>query len=326
VSVFVEEAIRPNVAGSFADMLKAVVTHPSMLVYLDQNSSVGPNSPFSEKHKGRGLNENLAREVLELHTLGVEGSYGQTDVRQLAELFAGIGGDLLSGFVFRPGRGEPGAKVVLGRRYGGKKPKVEDVDAVLEDLATHPDTARHIAQKLAVHFVSDAPDPALVEALTNRYKATGGDLLVLSEVLLTHPAANTRPLMKVKPPFEFIVSALRALGIPGETVAAMQVRQLRLLVSAPLEKMGQPWQQPRGPDGWAEEASYWITPQGLATRIVWAMGLQDVQKIRMPDPRDFVTTALGDLGGTEVAFAARAAETRGDGVGLVLASPEFQRR
>jgi uncharacterized protein (DUF1800 family) len=177
-----------------------------------------------------------------------------------------------------------------------------------------------------VHFVSDAPDPALVEALTNRYKATGGDLLVLSEVLLTHPAANTRPLVKVKPPFDFIVSALRALGIPGETVAEMQARQLRRLVSAPLEKMGQPWQQPRGPDGWAEEASYWITPQGLATRIVWAMGLQDVQKIRMPDPRDFVTTALGDLGGTEVAFAARAAETRGDGVGLVLASPEFQRR
>ncbi len=185
-AALVDEAIRPHLAGRFADMLAAVVTHPAMLIYLDQVNSTGPNSPRGER-RGRGLNENLARELLELHTLGVGGGYGQEDVREMAELLTGLAFAPERGFVFDEARVEPGDDVVLGVSYGGAG--IAPIRAALEDLAVHPATARHLAGKLAVHFVSDAPDPALVAAIEAEWLRTGGDLTAVAAALLAHPAA-----------------------------------------------------------------------------------------------------------------------------------------
>jgi uncharacterized protein (DUF1800 family) len=297
-----------------------------MVMYLDQQESVGPNSQVAQRRPGRGLNENLARELLELHTLGVGGAYAQDDVRQLAELLAGLTANAVGGTGYNPERGEPGVETVLGVAYGGEAPDKGDIHAALEDLAAHPDTAAHIARKLAVHFVADDPDPDLVEHLRARFVATEGDLPEIHAALLEHPAAQAPALAKAKQPFDYVASALRALGVPGEALLALPDEAMQRWFRAPLAAMGQPWSDPPGPDGWPEEAAAWITPQGMASRITWAAGLRRVEGFDLPDPRAFVQAALGPLAGPRVIFAAEAAESRPDGVAVVLASPEFQRR
>nr|WP_244868087.1 DUF1800 domain-containing protein [Vannielia litorea] len=329
VQRFVEDAIRPHVTGSFAAMLKAAVTHPLMLLYLDQNGSVGPGSNYAarqaERGKTRGLNENLAREVLELHTMGVGGRYTQEDVRQFAELLTGLTMNLRQGMVFRPRRAEPGEEEVLGKVYGGRKARLEHVHAVLDDIAVHPDTADHIARKLAVHFVSDTPPEGLVAALRARFEETGGDLGAVTEALLEHPEA-WGPLAKTKQPYDFLASACRALGVEGRQLTGLGFRKMMLYFLRPMQAMGQPWEQPLGPDGWAEDGAHWLTPQGLAGRINWAMSVSRVEGLSLPDPRRFVVTALGRQASERLAFAARAAEREAEGVGIILASPDFQRR
>lgn len=325
VGPYVEEAIRPNITGRFADLLKAAVTHPMMLIYLDQVRSAGPGS-MSARNGRRGLNENLAREVLELHTLGVGAPYVQADVRQLAELLTGLTFSPEKGFTFRHQQAEPGAETVLGHQYGGSGDAVlEDVYAVLDDLAAHPATAAHLARKIAVHFVSDTPDPGLVSALERAYLDTQGDLMAMYSTLLAHPASWEVEKAKVKPPFDFIRSALRALAVDPRQITSLSLRDLRRSYMAPMRVMGQPWETPTGPDGWPETAAAWITPQGMAGRISWAM---DAAKLvdPTPDPREFVNVALGNDTPDALQFAARAAESRVDGVGIILASPAFQRR
>ncbi|SIO09088.1 DUF1800 domain-containing protein [Vannielia litorea] len=329
VQRFVQDAIRPHLTAPFGAMLKAAVTHPLMLIYLDQDKSIGPGSPVAarnaERGRRRGLNENLAREVLELHTLGVGGAYDQADVRQLAELLAGLTVNLREGMRFVPRQGEPGAEEVLGLRYGGKTPRLADIHAALDDIALHPDTAAHIARKLAVHFVSDTPPPALVEALRARYAETGGNLGAVMATLLRHPEA-WGPLDKTKQPFDFLASALRALGLEGRHIADFTLQQARHVLLRPMQLMGQTWENPTGPDGWPEESSHWLTPQGLAVRINWSMSAERIKGLDLPDPRELLPTALADLGGPQLEFAARAAESRAEGVGIILASPAFQRR
>lgn len=320
-SILVDEAIRPHVTGRFADMLRAVTTHPAMLIYLNQEASFGPGSRKGKRQR-KGLNENLARELLELHTLGVGADYVQSDVRELAELLTGlsVGSE---GFAFDDGRAEPGAETVLGVTYdgGGMAP----IRAVLDDLAARPETAQHIARKLAVHFVADEPDPKLVEALQGVYRDTGGDLLALSRALVSHPSAQG-PGVKVRQPYDFMVAALRALAVAPATIISADARSFRRLVLDPLEAMGQPLHQAPGPDGWPETAADWITPQGLAGRITWAMQAPARLMRPLPDPREFLTTALGARAGEALVWAVAAAESARDGVGLVLASPEFNRR
>lgn len=326
-SPYVEEAIRPRLTGYFADLLIAASTHPLMLHYLDQHLSVGPNSEFARKAKrARGLNENLAREVMELHTLGVDGPYTQDDVRQLAKLFTGLTIDRDAEFAFRPRLAEPGAETVLGQSYGGDPATLEAVHAVLRDLAVHPATAGHIARKLAIHFVSDRPDPGLVDHVAERYRETGGHLLSVYGALLEHPAAWAMPLQNVKPPMDFVGSACRALAVAPDHVGALPVPRLAAQTMWPMGVMGQPWQTPNGPDGWPEQDDAWITPQGLSARVRWAMTVPRNLRPDLPDPRDFVAQALGDFASESVVFAARAAETRSEAIGLVLASPAFQRR
>ncbi len=321
-----EEAIRPHVAGRFADLLIAAVTHPVMLMYLNQVGSVGPNSPVGLK-RGRGLNENLAREVLELHTLGVGGPYTQKDVRQFAELLTGLRYTLKGGFQFAPQIAEPGAEQVLGVSYGGAgKAVLDDVHGVLEDLAVHPVTAAHVARKLAVHFVADTPDDGLVAAMAAAFRDTDGFLPEVYRAMLEHPAAWRGFGAKIKQPFELIASGMRALGLEDVHIRQMKRNRIRRHVLLPLQRMGQPYARPPGPDGWPEEAEAWINPQGLAARIAWAMEAAQMRQVEPPDPRDFVDTALGEAASGRLVWAAGAAETRRQGLGLVLASAEFNRR
>ena len=323
IAPFWEEAVRPHVAGRFGDMLRAAVTHPVMLGYLDQSRSVGPGSEVGLR-RGRGLNENLARELLELHTLGVGGPYGQGDVRQLAELLSGLAVDGQGRAVYQPRRAEPGAETVLGTTFPAEA-SLATVEAALDALARHPATARHIGRKLAAHFVAAEPPEALVEALAAAFRDTGGDLLAVTAALLGRPEAWAPERLKVRPPLEFLVASLRALGTPEGAILALGERETRRVLLNPLRTMGQPWQEPSGPDGWPEEPEAWVTPQFNAGRIDWAMNRPE-ELGDLPDPRELVVAALGPAPPEAVAFAALAAERASEGVGCVLASAAFQRR
>lgn len=318
---YVEDTIRPRVAGRFGDMLRAAATAPMMLHYLDQGRSAGPGS--AKGRKGRGLNENLAREMLELHTLGVGGPYDQGDVVEFAELLAGLTYDASTGFRFREDHAEPGAEQIMGVRYGGDGPaRIEDVLAALDDLARHPSTAAHIARKLAVHFVSDTPDPGLIDAMRAAFQASDGDLAQVYRAMLAHPMAWVGA-GNVKPPLDFITSALRGLDVRDMPVR--NIRNMQMLYQNPMALMGQSWERPDGPDGWPEEDSAWITPQRLAGRLQWALNVPSVVAKPLPDPRHFVKTLLGDRAPATVITAARRAETRAEGIAVILASPAFQR-
>jgi uncharacterized protein (DUF1800 family) len=323
-AAFADEAIRPHLTATFATMLRAVVTHPMMLIYLDQVNSIGPHSPFGAR-TGKGLNENLGRELLELHTMGVGAPYTQTDVRQLATLLTGLGFDPRQGFLFRPAWAEPGPKTVLGRTYDGP-PRLETIYAALDDIAARPETARFISRKLATHFVADTPDADLVAHMTAAYQAGGGDLGKVYAAMLDHPAAWAQPLQKVRQPFDYLVAGLRALGIAPQTLAALSPHDQRTRIYGPLQLMGQPFEKQPGPNGWPEAAEAWVQPQMLAARIQWAMAVPATLLPDLPDPRDFVKTALADAAGPAIAAAAGQAETRREGVGIVLASSDFNRR
>ncbi len=319
----VHDAVRPHLTGRFEEMLIAATLHPAMLAYLDQVASVGPRSPFGQRRQ-KGLNENLAREVIELHSLGVGAGYTQTDVRQMALLLTGLDATAREGFLFRPERAEPGAETVLGKPYGGEG--LVPIKAALRDLARRPETAAHIARKLATHFVSDTPDADLVATMTTAYQDTGGRLDAVYAALLNHPAAWEPKLMKARQPVDFLLAALRALGLTGDALRKMTRGPFHRMVLRPMALMGQAWQNPNGPDGWAEEAEAWITPQGLGARIAWAMEVPGRLVVPMPDPDVFVKTALGSAADDRLIWAAARAESKREGVGLVLASPAFNRR
>ncbi|MDG1530259.1 MAG: DUF1800 domain-containing protein [Paracoccaceae bacterium] len=325
VSSFVAEAIRPHVAGNFTNMLLASTLHPVMLVYLDQNASVGPNSEFGIS-KSRGLNENLAREVLELHTLGVAGAYSQNDVRQLAELLTGLIGNVQRELKFVRSRAEPGSETILGTEYGGGLPSIDDIKLVLRDLAQHPDTAKHITKKLAVHFISDEPGDDILEKMSSAYTKSNGDFMAVYAAMLSHDDAWNNFGAKIKRPDEYLFSAIRALGVRQGTLLGMNKTNVSRLLLGPLALMDQPFQQPSGPDGWPEDAQAWTSPQSLAGRIQWAMAAPRAFRRSNIDPREFVKSALGDIASDNLRFAAKAAESRWEGIGLILASPDFNRR
>lgn len=324
---YVEEAIRPHVGGTFRDMLISAVLHPAMLIYLDQFRSIGPNSRRANRESRQiGLNENLAREILELHTLGVGGPYTQEDVRQLAELLTGVTVSRDLEMVFNRSLAEPGAETILGRVYQSDIPEIGPVIDALTALAEHPATARHVATKLARHFVSDTPGPALIDDLAQTFLDTNGHLPDMYHRLLTHPDATRPALVNMKQHLVYIASASRGLGIDGKQVADLPAREARQIFMNPMAHMGQTWLIPSGPDGWPEEDSNWAAPQALAERMNWAFKMPQRLLPKAPDPRVFVDHVLGPFASDEARFAARAAETRWDGIGLVLISPEFQRQ
>jgi uncharacterized protein (DUF1800 family) len=319
---FERECIRPFVTGRFADMLQAVESHPAMLVYLDNQLSVGPNSPAGRR-RGRGLNENLAREILELHTLGVGGGYTQADVTSLARILTGWSlapddapRDLPGTFRFNANLHEPGAHTVLGRSYG--EDGVAQGRAVLDDLARHAATARHVAFKLARHFVADSPPPALVERLARVFRDTEGDLAAVALALLDAPEAwatpDAGPPAKLRTPQEFLVATLRALDLQPEIGRVLP----------PLRAMGQDLWNPPGPNGFPDTADVWAQSEGIKSRLDVAVGA--ARLAGGVDPRAFLADVLGPGTSSETAEAIRRAESRAQGLALALMSPEFQRR
>jgi uncharacterized protein (DUF1800 family) len=321
---FEADAIRPNVLGRFEDMLLAAVRHPAMLLYLDQAQSIGPESPAGlraqdRQQRRRGLNENLAREILELHTLGVRNGYTQDDVIEFARALTGwtLPADDGAGATFRFVRAlhEPGARTVLGRNYadGGE----EQASAILHDLATAPATARHIAGKLARHFVADDPPPALVERLANTFTRSGGDLPSVYRELVAAPQAWQPAAAKFKSPWDWAVSSYRALG--RNDMPPMQATNL-------MSQLGQPTWRPGSPAGYDDVAGTWAAPDALLRRVEVAQRIAaqagNAVDARSLAPRVLPGVPLGPA--TEGAIAN--ADSGGTALAMLLVSPEFLRR
>ena len=336
VGPFEEEAIRPNVFGRFDDLLGAAESHPAMLTYLDQIQSIGPDSPAAQfarrggptgvggrlqpaVQRNLGLNENLAREIMELHTVGVNGGYTQADVTEFARAMTGmsIGGQRDAAFgvaVFREQAHEPGERTVMGVRYD-QRGKAQ-ANAILLDLAAKPQTARFVCTKIARHFVADDPPPALVARLEAAWTASGGDLAKVAEALISAPEAWTPAPQKFKTPYEFVVSSYRAAG--GEPAGFQQFGPI-------LTALGQkPFSAP-SPKGWPEDAQSWAAPDAIVKRMQFAQAFS-AGAVRDRDPKVLAADALGERLTPETAKAIARAESRPEGFALLLMSPEFQRR
>ncbi|QUL39169.1 DUF1800 family protein [Erythrobacter sp. JK5] len=322
-------AIRPHVLGRFSDMLKAAVLHPAMLLYLDQFQSIGPSSRFMMRRRKsargpRGLNENLAREVLELHTLGVGGGYSQTDVAELARALTGwtipglprterFAEPQPGGAAFVAVAHEPGDRSVLGRTYrdGGARQALD----ILDDLAAHPSTARFIATKLARHFAGDDPPQGLVRRLEQDFLATEGDLASLVRALIDAPESWATGPVKYRAPFEWLVSVLRLTGVEGLGA--------RRTVGV-LKEIGQvPWQAP-SPAGYDDRAGSWAGPDALFRRVELAERI--ARNVPAGDVAARAEAAFpGTLSETTRTWLDRA-ESGTQALGLLLVSPEMMRR
>jgi uncharacterized protein (DUF1800 family) len=314
---FEREAIRPHVTGRFYDLLLAAVHHPAMLLYLDNAGSIGPHSRLGEK-QGKGLNENLARELLELHTLGVDGGYTQADVTSFAGILTGwsVTGakDRNPGsFKFRSFVHEPGEKIFMGQRFGPAGEQ-EGLQA-LEFLSRHPSTAHHIARQFAIHFIADDPPAALVDRLAQVFRNSDGDLLALTNAVIDAPEAWARPLGKLKTPNELVVSTVRAVGYSGD--------DKRLLGS--LRGLGQsPFSAP-SPAGWPDTAASWMGPSAVLLRADYAAAVAKRLAGRMP-PTQLLAQTVAPVSDERLNQAIARAATIDDANGLILASPQFQRR
>jgi uncharacterized protein (DUF1800 family) len=321
------DAIRPNVLGRFEDLLLAAIRHPAMLLYLDQAQSIGPGSVAGQRAlerqaRGRGLNENLAREILELHTLGVRSGYTQDDVTELARALTGW---TLPADAPRDGNGpsfrfvaalhEPGTRTVMGRSYaeGGEA----QARAILHDLATAPATAHHIATKFARHFVADEPPPAMVQRLADSFLRTGGDLTSLYRALVGSPQAWVPAQAKFKSPWDWGVSGLRAIG--RQEMPPMQATRL-------WNQLGQPVWRPGSPAGYGDVAANWAAPDALIRRVETAQRLAQ-QAGKAVDARALAPRVLP--GGTltdATAGALGRADSAEAALALLLVAPEFLRR
>ncbi len=329
--LFENEAIRPNVVGKFVDLLRASEQHPAMIVYLDNQRSIGPDSTLGKRANRRrseqqfGLNENLAREILELHTLGVDGGYTQQDVTSFAKVLTGwsIGGTNDKGrfadgepgkFEFREIIHEPGSQYVLGRKYSGRG--IDQGEAVLQDLASHPSTARFLATKLARHFVADEPPGELVDRLASVYLESGGELSSVYEALIGATEPWLDAYAKYKTPHDFVISTLRAFDhVPDNP---------RFIVGA-LDLMGQTPFRPGSPEGWPDTAVQWGGADALYKRIEWSNTVARVVGSRV-NPVELGDAVLGSAFNPETRKAVSRAESLAQGITLFLASPDFQRR
>jgi uncharacterized protein (DUF1800 family) len=317
---FEREAIRPYVLGRFGDMLKAVEQHPAMLFFLDNQQSLGPESRAGQNRK-RGLNENLAREIMELHTLGVGGGYSQDDVTSLARIitgwtYAGRLGQLGTPgtFAFNANAHQPGAQRLLGKTY--ENTGVAQGEAALADLARHPSTARFIATKFARHFVADDPPPALVARLQDVFGQSDGDLKALAIALVDSDEAWQMPMTKMRSPYEFLVAIGRLLGRMPEDPS-------RYLGG--LNLLGQPLWSPAGPNGFPDSNAAWAAPEGMKLRL--DISAQVASRIgETIDPRDLLELVAADAASSETRRTVERAESRQQALALLLMSPEFQRR
>lgn len=326
------EAIRPHVLGRFSDMVLASAKHPAMLVYLDNFQSIGPGSRGAEAGRGRGpqrgLNENYARELLELHTLGVDGGYTQQDVQELAKILTGwtVSGlarrrrdvrgldDGSIAFAFQPQLHEPGTKTFLGTKYAADG--VGEGERAIRALCSHPSTARFIATKLARHFISDAPPAAAIDRIAGVFRDTDGDLRAVSNALIELPDAWSESARKFRTPQEWLIATLRAFNA-GEVNAAMMpvLRQLR-----------HPLWSPPAPKGFGDSTAEWADPDSLLNRAELARAV--TRRLRVPrvDPRMLLDVVDIPAGDQLRAFAADNSIPADERMALVLAGPAFQWR
>ncbi|MES3152151.1 DUF1800 domain-containing protein [Sphingomonas faeni] len=328
------EAIRPHVLGSFADMLNAVERHPAMLLYLDQAVSIGPGSVVGLRSARRGkrrggLNENLAREIMELHTLGVRSGYTQADVTEFARAMtgwtvAGIGRGLGArvqdeasaapgAFLFLADVHEPGDRVILRKTYPAAGEA--QAQAVLADLAVHPATAAHIATKLARHFAGDTPPPAMVARLQAAFLKSGGDLPTVYRALIASPEAWVAAPVKFKSPWEWYVSTLRALG-----TATVQ----RGAVVGLMNQLGQPVWKPGQPVGYDDIAAAWAGPDAILRRVEAAERF--ASRAGPVDARALAPTLFPAALSPATAQGLARAESPAQALALLLVAPESMRR
>jgi uncharacterized protein (DUF1800 family) len=328
------EAIRPHVNGRFVELLTAVERHPAMIAFLDNQYSVGADSAAAQRAARRavsgtpakrefGINENLAREILELHTLGVDGGYTQQDVTSFAQILTGwsIGGGkgrLAGGqpgrFYFRENLHEPGAKIFLRKRY----PEAGQAqgEAVLADLARHPSTAQFIATKLVRHFVADEPPRAAVERVAAAFLKSDGDLPLVYSRLLESPEAWEASLLKFKTPEDLVFSTLRAFDVAPDKPEDV-IRSFELL--------GQRQYTPGSPAGWPDTAKAWDGSDALMHRVLWASRMAERCE-RGVDPQAVAASCLGGYARTETLTALSRAASGQQALALLVMSPEFQRR
>jgi uncharacterized protein (DUF1800 family) len=299
-------------------MLLAAEGHPAMLLYLDNGASMGPNS-VAGINRTRGLNENLARETLELHTLGVRSGYTQEDVISFANVLTGWtwvppgdnpehGGE----FIFNPRLHEPGPQKVIEKVYG--EDGVEQGRAVLRDLAAHPATATHLASKLARYFVADTPPPALVERLAKVFLDTSGDLKEVAKAMVLSDDSWTQTPTKLKRPSEWVVGMVRAIG-------NTQTDPVRFTNGQAL--LGEPLWRPSSPKGFPDEEASWI--DGIGRRLDVANNVAERVAGRV-DPQDVIENVLGSSVSPELKQAVGRAESRQQALALLFMSAEFQRR
>lgn len=328
------DAIRPHVLGRFRDMLHAVERHPAMLLYLDQAQSIGPGSPAAQAAERRqgprrvGLNENLAREILELHTLGVRTGYSQDDVTEFARAMTGwsiaglgrgpaarmAGNGKPGDFIFVPRIHEPGTRTILGKKYN--QPGERQAAAVLDDLAAHPATARHIATKLARHFAGDDPPAPLIARLEAAYLSSGGDLPTLYRVLVDAPETWVATPVKFRNPWEWSIATMRALDtqeIPAAAVIGL------------MEQLGQPVWRPGSPAGYDDIAASWAGPDAVMRRVEAAERFAARTRETI-DARTRAAALFPDALSATTQQAVARAESPAQGVALMLVSPEFMRR
>lgn len=312
------EAIRPYVLGRFEDMLLAVTRHPAMLTYLDNWNSVGADTEVG-RFEQRGRNENLGREIMELHTLGVDGGYTQKDVEALSTILTGwnvpLNGNAefdLHPFVFRPEAHEPGPVRLLGKLYGAGG--LGQGEVALHDLAHHPSTARFVATKFARHFVADDPPPALVQRLTANFLETGGDLRALAWTLVNAPEAWAPERRKLRTPAEFIVALVKAWALKGGVDIYSTVTNLE-----------HPPLAPTSPAGFPDRAQAWAGPDAILRRVTWCLHEARLCNLDM-SPVELAFDVMGsDISDNTLDRLARAPRGR-VGFGMVVAAPEFQWR
>jgi uncharacterized protein (DUF1800 family) len=329
------EAIRPHVAGRFVDLLTAVEQHPAMIAFLDNQYSVGKDSTaarFASRFRSVdsrqpkrqfGINENLAREILELHTLGVNGGYSQSDVTSFAQIITGwsigggkgrLAGGVPGRFYFRDNLHEPGPKVFLGKTY--TEDGQRQGEAVLADLARRPETANFIATKLARHFIADDPPPAAIDRVARAFVKSGGDLPQVYSALIESPESWDANARKFKTPEDFVFSTLRALNVSPAGHEEV-IRTFDLL--------GQRQYAPGSPAGWPDTSKSWDGSDALMHRVLWASRVGAKYESGV-EPGVLAAECLGAYARPETLTALRRAATSGQAVALLLMSPEFQRR
>jgi uncharacterized protein (DUF1800 family) len=328
VGAFEREAIRPHIAGPFEQLLGAATQHAAMLRYLDNALSAGPHSRVVARLARRnsddgvvpritGLNENLAREVLELHTLGVDGGYTQADVTAFAAVLTGWRAPRLprgeEASFFDAAWHEPGSKTVLGKTY---REGSQALHEVLHDLVQHPATARFIATKLARHFVADEPPSALVDRLARSFRDSAGHLPTVYAELVRAPEAWQPQAVKLKTPEEFVVSSARLLRTDAIVARGRE---------GGIALMGQRVQGAPSPAGWPDRAEEWLGPDAVWKRLEWATRVGD-RLGRQVDARALANQSLGPLLSDNSRRQIERAADGSQALTLLLMAPEFQRR